>query len=216
MLLPSGAQEPFMLDGPTMQRMNPFYYANEMIEAWTCREPMPMERFHGLARELSLIVTDSIVEIGTIDDEADTPLRDVTFFAARGCEIIHEKGRKVPVTPEDPEDAIFEAIEFKSTNDGPITIMAVNIGSVEPNKYQFELSECGSIRFAFSREEDRDSVLAALLDITGFKLVEEEENIYAGREKDTGDIDWGTVIYANDIAEDNGLLLHWVELTTNL
>ena len=64
--------------------------------------------------------------------------------------------------------------------------------------------------------EDRDGVLAALLDITGFKLVEEEENIYAGREKDTGDIDWGTVIYANDIAEDNGLLLHWVELTTNL
>lgn len=218
MALPSTANTP-MLDGPGMQMLNYPLYADKLLNAWYNPEPVPLDYFLNIAKDLAMTDTDSIVEVGPLDEETGTQLKEYTLFAATGGRIIHEY---VPVTPDMPEgngEGLTDSIAFKTDGSDHFIAFVANIACVvgeTPEQYSVDYSDYGSVRFAFSNRYARDRVLDCLLDKTGFKLSQEEENLYMGTEDETGEPDWGTVIYANDIEEDDGTMLYWIEITSNL
>lgn len=218
MALPTAANTP-MLDGPGMQTINYQLYADILLNAWNNPESVPLDYFHDIARKLAMTDTDSIVEVGPFDQETETQMKEYTFFAAKGGRIIHEL---VPVTPDMPEgsgEGFTDSIAFRPDGNDRFIVFAANIACVvgeQPEQYSVDYSDYGSVRFAFSKCEERDNVLYCLLAKTGFKLSNEEENLYVGTEAETGEPDWGTVIYANDIEEDDGTMLYWIEITSNL
>ena len=194
-------------------------YADILFNTWNNPEAVPLGYFHNIAKDLAMTDTDSIVEVQPFDQETGTQMKEYTFFAAKGGRIIHELVPAAPDAPESAGEGLTDSIAFRPDGTGTFIAFAANIACAvgeKPEQYSVDYSDYGSVRFAFNKSEDRDNVLYCLLAKTGFKLSKEEENLYVGTEAETGEPDWGTVIYANDIEEDDGTMLYWIEITSNL
>ena len=190
-----------------MDLSNPDHVANEMIEAWTCREDIPFERLKGLVRMVGMELLDTTLE-GIVDPEEGAPDLQLTIFGGHNCKMI----RSEEPNYEDDSEAgeTTEIIDFCSKDGKPFSVIIMNVLGYDDESYNFGNNMDSSLRVAYSEVEKRNEVLESLRRITGFQHIEEED-IYAGYDGD--DIDYGTVITTTD-DEDSGL--YWVEICTFL
>lgn len=193
------------LDGPTMMKyvFNAEHVANEMIEAWTGREDLPLERLHGIVRSIGMEVLDTDRDINPDPEEGEAPLM-LTLFGGRNCDMTRTE---VPTYDDDSENGdSYEEIDFKSRDGRPFAVIIMNVAGFDDESYNFGNSMESSVRVAYSDAKNRNDILAELLEITGFKYDNKEE-IYAG--KDGDNLDYGTVITTTDDDESG---LYWVEI----
>ena len=193
------------LDGPTMTKyvFNAEHVANEMIEVWTSREDLPLERLQGIVRSIGMEVLDTDRNVNPDPEEGEAPLM-LTLFGGRNCDMTRTE---VPTYDDDSENSdSYEEIDFKSRDRQPFAVIIMNVTGFDDKSYNFGNSMESSVRVAYSDAKSRNDILAELLEITGFKYDNKEE-IYAG--KDGDDIDYGTVITTTDDDESG---LYWVEI----
>lgn len=193
------------LDGPGMMKyvFNAEHVANEMIEAWTSREDLPLERLQGIVRSIGMEVLDTDRDVNPDPEEGEAPLM-LTLFGGRNCDMTRTE---VPTYDDDSENSdSYEEIDFKSRDGKPFAVIIMNTAGFDDESYNFGNSMESSVRVAYSDAKSRNDILAELLEITGFKY-DNEEQIYAGKEGD--DIDYGTVITTTDDDESG---LYWVEI----
>ena len=193
------------LDGPSMMKyvFNPEHVANEMIEAWTSSEDLPLQRLQGIVRSIGMEVLDTDRDVNPEPEEGEPPVM-LTLFGGSNCDMTRTE---VPnYDSDEEEDDTYEEIDFKSRDGKPFAVVIMNVAGYDDESYNFGNNMESSVRVAYSEAKKRDDILAKLLEITGFKYDKEEE-IYVGKVE--GETDYGTVITTTD---DDETGLFWVEI----
>lgn len=200
----AGVPAPLDESEPAIRLLSPDVAARFLYDMWNNVAPMSRSDVEKLPAGLEMELLDTISE-PLLDPEPGEPQSMLTVIGGMNCEMSRS------MVADDSGDEC-EQVDFGSRHPGAYNVLIMNIFTWDNETYYLGGCRESSVRIAFSSIDRRNLTLEALLKLTGFEKMKDEDGAYSGLDED-GEPDYGSVIAVSD-DEDDGL--YWVEFCSFL